>query len=302
MIAKGDGPFLKVSLEGKGVQEGSVRTDLLAGILDGLQLSLYRLALVLTGKSSSRRTGAFPIEIKEACALKLVGIEKGSVTLALDLAAYPGLDDEGLGVRSITTLVEGVSLMEGDKPTVPHEFDLGVLEGLHDMSNALDSDVERIGFELSGPTSKRSASLTRSQKAWLSQTIQRAEKSQKEVSGVLREIDLERKQCQVYPPNARCLKCSYPPELEVDLIRSLDHEITIVGIATSRPGEEGIREFTVREIRSIGDISPPERETLTSRRLLETGLGGMWAGRIDTVDPIEYAEELRRKALRREGQ
>jgi len=83
-------------------------------------------------------------------------------------------------------------------------------------------------------------------------------------------------------------------ELRLETIVERDGEIYLRGLPYRR-GEKV--EMTVRPIKPSEARKPP----LTARRLLASGLVGMWKDREDIGDSVAYARYLRERAERRGG-
>ena len=291
--------MLTVSLTGKGVVKGTLRANRLATVLEDLQNTVNRIGMVVTGRTSTGRTGAFPKKISEACALAIVGIHGGSVAIDLRLVPSPSLDLEGLGERSIQVLVEGVSALETGDGHVPKEFDIGVLETLDRLTRNLDDEVDRISFDLKGRHPVRKASLTRTSKDRLSALVRSTTNWMVDLSGDLREVDLERSRCQVFPLEGGHVRCSFPTELGPDLAALLGRRVRLHGLAEGRYGTDAIQMFRIQDILGEEGMADGPPRVMTARALLDSGLTGMWADRVDVVDPVAYSDELRRLAGRR---
>jgi hypothetical protein len=298
-LTMGDQTLLTVSLTGKGVVKGTLRADRLVTVLDDLQNTLNRIGMVASVRSSTGRTGAFPKDIKEACALTIIGIRKGSVAIDLRLIPSPSLDHEGLGDRSITALVDGVSSLESGIDQVPKDFDIGVLEKLDSLVSVMDDDIDRISFNLKGRKRAKRASLTRASRARLSTLVNSTNKWMLELSGDLLELDLERNRCQVFLSEGGYVRCSFPGEMASDLSSLFGRRVRLHGLAEGRYGTDTIQGFQIQDILGEEGEADMPPKTLTARTLLDTGLTGMWADRVDVVDPVAYADELRRLAGRR---
>lgn len=73
-----------------------------------------------------------------------------------------------------------------------------------------------------------------------------------------------------------------------------DGEISVTGL----PCKKG---QYVEMILLIEPRATPERPHLTARRLLDSGLIGLWKDREDIKDSATYARQLRERAQRRRG-
>jgi hypothetical protein len=81
--------------------------------------------------------------------------------------------------------------------------------------------------------------------------------------------------------------------INVDAVLSKDGELSINGL----PFKKGDRvKMTIRR-----DVGLRKKIPLTGRRLIGSGLVGMWEDRTDIGDSVEFARKLREKAQRRQG-
>lgn len=83
-------------------------------------------------------------------------------------------------------------------------------------------------------------------------------------------------------------------ELRVETVVEQDGEIRLRGL----PYKKGQRvEMTVRAVQAEKEVRP----ALTARKLLSSGLIGMWRDREDIGDSVAYARKLRERAQLRGG-
>lgn len=81
--------------------------------------------------------------------------------------------------------------------------------------------------------------------------------------------------------------------INLDAVLNKDGEISINGL----PFKKGDRvKMTIRK-----EVATKKRIPLTGKRLLESGLVGMWEDRTDIGDSVEFARKLRENAQRRPG-
>jgi hypothetical protein len=79
--------------------------------------------------------------------------------------------------------------------------------------------------------------------------------------------------------------------ISLDAVLNKDGELSINGL----PFKKGDRvKMTIRR-----ESSTKKRTPLTGKRLLESGLVGIWEDRTDIGDSAEFARKLREKAQRR---
>jgi len=81
--------------------------------------------------------------------------------------------------------------------------------------------------------------------------------------------------------------------INLDAVLNKDGELSINGL----PFKKGDRvKMTIRK-----EVATKKRIPLTGKRLLESGLVGIWEDRTDIGDSVEFARKLREKAQRRWG-
>ncbi len=77
--------------------------------------------------------------------------------------------------------------------------------------------------------------------------------------------------------------------MRINRVVQKDGEVLIQGL----PCKKG------QQLEIILLFQPPQRETLTANKLLNSGLAGLWNDRNDIGDSAEYARKLRDEAQRR---
>ena len=81
--------------------------------------------------------------------------------------------------------------------------------------------------------------------------------------------------------------------INLDAVLNKDGELSVNGL----PFKKGDRvKMTIRK-----EVATKKRTPLTGKRLLESGLVGIWEDRTDIGDSVEFARKLREKAQRRWG-
>jgi hypothetical protein len=138
--------LLSVRAEGPATEGGRLPLAELARIVGGLQMTLERLALALTGSSVTR--GRRPREVVEAVRLDFAGFRPGSAILDLTPSSQ-GLDD--LLVASLDALQEGVSSVSRGIKVLPQYFTSQVINGLRELAGGINpGNMTAISFARHG--------------------------------------------------------------------------------------------------------------------------------------------------------
>jgi hypothetical protein len=308
-------PLLTIRLEGGAVQEGRVSVDALTEVLKKVQLCVKRLGLVLTGQTGTAKPGRIKGEVEAACNLDVVAIEPGSFLVGVDIPVGQGPQQDLFGTReplgqvAIDKMLEGIELLGQDSPRLVNEFDYGVLVALRDASHLLDRGIDHVEFTRRGNGApRRRVNLNRRVRERVLENITGPIKSAVEVKGVLREVDLEHRSCQIYPQSGLHIDCSFQEQHEPLIIELLDSFVVATGEATLREADGRIKSMQIQDIEGREQAPTlaaegPAVKPKTGRELLQalraSGLVGMWQDRQDIGDSSEFARRLRERAQKR---
>jgi hypothetical protein len=125
--------LLRVHAEGPAAEEGRLPLAELARIAAGLQLTLERVALALTGKDPRGRR---PRDIVEAVRLDFVGFGRGSVIL--DVARPGHSEADELLAESLQVLEQGVAAVQ-QGGALPALFTPTVINGLRELAGGVNA-------------------------------------------------------------------------------------------------------------------------------------------------------------------
>ncbi|WIM94155.1 hypothetical protein ACTOB_006156 [Actinoplanes oblitus] len=141
------GEDLVVRAVGPATEGGRLPLSELARLAGGLQASLERIALSLSGNTS--RPGRRPREIVDAVRLDFVGFASGSAVLHISRTGQHGLDD--LLSTSLDVLEAGVGSLHRDPSTLPPHFTPQVVNGIRDLTGGISAGgVTGIEFSRGG--------------------------------------------------------------------------------------------------------------------------------------------------------
>ena len=140
--------LLSVHAEGPATEGGRLPLAELARIAAGLQVTLERLALALTGTYVAR--GRRPRDVVEAVRLDLAGFRSGSAIIDI-VRPYPTdeINHEGdsLLVDALRALEDGVAIVRSEELPPPY-FTPQVISGLRELAGGINvGNLTRISFD-----------------------------------------------------------------------------------------------------------------------------------------------------------
>ncbi|GID29449.1 hypothetical protein [Paractinoplanes brasiliensis] len=138
---------LVIRAVGPATEGGRLPLSELARLAGGLQASLERIALVISGGPT--KPGRRPRDIVDAVRLDFVGFQSGSAVLSIARTGQLSLDD--LLNNSLDALEDGVNQLLRDPLTPPPLFTPQVINGIRDLTGGIGSStVTRIEFWRAG--------------------------------------------------------------------------------------------------------------------------------------------------------
>ncbi|SDT48796.1 hypothetical protein SAMN04489716_4058 [Actinoplanes derwentensis] len=138
-----DDTDLIIRATGPATEGGRLPLSELARLAGGLQASLERIALSISGNTN--RPGRRPREIVDAVRLDFVGFRQGSAILQVARTGQLSLDD--LLGSSLDALEAGVNSLHRDPTVLPTHFTPQVINGIRDLTGGISmSNVTRIEF------------------------------------------------------------------------------------------------------------------------------------------------------------
>lgn len=290
-------PLLTICLKGPNVHEGRILLSDFIQIVQKTQLAIRRTALSIIGKSKEIHPGRPQKDIAEACNLELVGFRPGSVEVDLDFSKKPepklfqGYD---IGNQALKTVVQGINILDHKPLTQPPYFDQGVLLVLEDLGKSLTpQSIETIEYNIREETDILKAHFTPAVREKIVKYLQEPTTGMTNIQGILLELNIEKKTCQVFPEEGIYVRCSYEEDLEPILIEGLKSRVRVSG-----EGRFSV-EKTVPDhlkIKYVQILEAPEKNQLdlftpqTDPILQLSGLGKeIWKG----VNPDDYVHKLR---------
>ncbi len=139
-----DGVDLVVRAVGPATEGGRLSLSELARLAGGLQASLERVALSISGGAT--KPGRRPREIVDAVRLDFVGFQKGSAVLNVSRTGQISLTEDLLGL-SLDALQHGIDSLVRDPNVLPPHFTPQVVNGLRDLTGGIGpGNVTRIEF------------------------------------------------------------------------------------------------------------------------------------------------------------
>ena len=282
-------PLLEVRLVGPGVTEGKIYISDLVLLGQGLQTALNSVAWGLLNNAPGRRGARLPDDIREQCALQLVGLTSGSVVLRLDLVRDA---DSSIGVEALEKLITGLPPLEQSEGHLPIELDARVLSAWHDMGKMgkiFQRGIERAEFCLTIKGTTRRYDFLPQTLARLSDRV-RARLQVKTIEGRLLMADFEgKRRCRVHPVSGPPIPCTFSEAIADKVKGALTSWVRVTGKAKVDLASGAIKTFAIREIELL-DVTPraplPQPEDFWQRKTLEE------LASEQGVEPISRLEDI----------
>ena len=240
---------LTVRFEGPVVREHRMPLQDMVLFAANLQKAVDRVARVLLGQSQSVQAGRKPTDIAKACALEIVSVGPGSLTLVCDLPHDSQADMfPDLGEQAVTCLVEGIEIIGRTGDALPRGYDKGVLLALREAGKLLDHGVECISYDLAARKRHWRSSYGRSEHDRLVARIQEPVHNRRSIEGRLlmgdfRETGLR---CRVHPALGRPVVCLFTEQQRDAVLGALTKYVRLVGEASISNGE--IKSLSIEDV------------------------------------------------------
>lgn len=258
---------LRIHLEGPAVRRHRIALHDLVLFCGQLQAAVDRVARVLLGETESMRPGRKRTEIKSGCALDIVRIDPGSLSVLCDLPfqdqhSFPFMTDD-LGEEALAAFVDGISLLENSQAPLPKGYDKGVLIALRESGKLLDHGIERISFSLQTRGRACNSTYTPEVHAALVARIQEPVQNRRTIEGRLLMGDFKETalRCRVHPPIGKPISCSFDEPLKEAVLSLLTHYVRLVGDASESDGE--IVSLTIEDIEALDNAPEEESASMT---------------------------------------
>lgn len=205
-----------------------------------LQTAIDRIGRVLLGQNTSIRRGRKPAEIERACALEIVEVRGGSLTMTCDLPQEEQTSLIGhLGEEALTSFVQGIEAIDSQqRPYMPKGYDKGVLLALREGGKLLDHGIERITFDLRTPNGHWSPVYTPDTHTRIVAQIQEPVENKRTVEGRLLMGDFRETgfRCRLHPSVGPPISCTFGEEQREAVLAALTRYVRLVGEAREADG------------------------------------------------------------------
>lgn len=302
---------LTIHLEGPALTRNRMALRDLILFAGQLQTAIDRIGRVLLGQDTSVRPGRKPAELERACALEIVEVKGGSLTMVCDLPQEEQTSLLGhLGEEALTSFVQGIEAIDSQqRPYMPKGYDKGVLLALREGGKLLDHGIGRITFDLRTPNGHWNPVYTPDTHTRLVAQIQEPVENKRTVEGRLlmgdfRETGLR---CRLHPSVGSPVSCTFGEEQREAILAALTRYVRLVGEAREtdgtiqtlriedveildRPGdaETGEQDINFDTSRTLEDLA--EQQGVAVPAMFDSLLGDFWP-EDENID--EFTETVR---------
>jgi hypothetical protein len=276
--------FLSVHAEGPAADGGHLPLTELARIVSGLQVTLERLALALSGTLVSR--GRRPRDVVEAVRLDLAGFRSGSAIIDIvrppqpDPAANP---DDTLLSDSLNALEDGIARVRSGSQ-LPIYFTPQVITGLRELAGGINpSNLTRISFDRPDGRQFVMDAVFREQ---LRRVTAQTPEASATVVGRIQMGDFS-------PAALRCridtFAGSVPADFDADLrdsvLDAMDQMVMVTGIAELQPDGATVRVLHISALEALPTARISPLATLQRQQgVTEVTDVDQLRGRVDEAD------------------
>jgi hypothetical protein len=249
--------FLSIHAEGPATDGGHLPLAELARIVTGLQVTLERLALALTGTLVSR--GRRPRDVVEAVRLDLAGFRSGSAIIDIVRPVQTDLQlesDDTLLTDALNALEDGIARVRSGNQ-LPAHFTPQVITGLRELAGGINpSNLTRISFGRPDGHQFVMDAVFREQ---LRKVSARAPETSATVVGRLQMGDFS-------PAALRCridtfagsVLADFDADLRDTVLDAMDQMVMVTGIAELQPDGATVRVLHISALETLAEarISP----------------------------------------------
>lgn len=249
---------------GPATEGGRLALSELARLAGGLQASLERIALSISGGAA--RPGRRPREIVDAVRLDFVGFRAGSAALDIARTGQRSLDD--LLNSALDVLEEGINGILRDPLTTPPHFTPQVLNGIRDLAGGISpTGVTRIEFWRAG--GKRFTIDEELQAAVRSVQFEPVQQTVT-VVGRLHMGDFS-------PAGLRCridtyagsVLCDFPQDLRDAVLDAMDQMVMAEGTGEFEPNGTSVHVLHLTRLEALSSAKPSSLDGLARQQQVE---------------------------------
>jgi hypothetical protein len=287
-----EGVDLVLRAVGPATEGGRLPLSELARLAGGLQASLERIALSISGGAA--RPGRRPREIVDAVRLDFVGFQEGSAVLDVARSGQPSLDD--LLESSLDVLEEGLKSLVDDPGRRPPHFSPQVINGIRELTGGISpSNVNRIEFWRAGERrfcidDQLQTAVRQAQFEMVQQTAT--------VVGRLHMGDFS-------PAGLRCridtyagsVLCEFALDLRDAVLDAMDEVVMAEGTAELDPNGASVHVLHLTRLEPLRSVRPRSLDSLARERRIQplSSLAELGGTPIDDFDSFLAAVQSARQ-------
>lgn len=243
---------LKIHFAGPAVQNHRIALLDLVSFCRQLQAAVDRAARVLLGSSSSIQSGRKPAEIRNACALDIVAVEGGSLTLTCDLPVKQQVEIfDDLGEEALVSVVNGISVLASPLESLPKGYDKGVLLALREAGRLFSHGISAINLDLQASKGAWHANYTPEIYQQITVRLHKPGANLRTLDGRLLMGDFKESglRCRLHPALGQPISCSFDETQKEAVLSALTRYVRLTGHAKEDEGK--ILAFKIEDIEII---------------------------------------------------
>src|SRR3990170_222386 len=252
---------LRIHMEGPAARHHRLALQDLVLFGRYLQTAIDRIALVLSGQDLSLQKGRKPAEVERSCALDVVAISPGSVSITCDLPSmgqHRPFDD--LGEEAVRAFVQGIGSIGNPEESLPRGYDKGVLLALREGGKLLDHGIERISYDFETGAGRWHSCYTQAVHQAVVARILQPIRHRSVVEGRLLMGDFKDTglRCRIHPPIGSPVQCEFDEGLKEAVLGGMMRYVRVVGEANEADGV--IRQLKIEDIELLDKTAEAEEK------------------------------------------
>lgn len=268
--------LLTIKLDGPKIKPGRIPLSDLVALGDRLMKAIERSAMILGGKAVSLKRGRRAKKLREPCALDLVSIGRGSVTLGFERTTkLPEFDETDPGLQVIEKSIQGLNKVVSDveKP-LPPGFDEGVLLAWRDVGKPLLSKrITKMEFTLNHKRTPLTVTYNKTGFNRIQKRIRKPVTNQRTIEGRLLMADFKEEgpRIRVHPSIGKPVICYFKDSLREEVYENILHFVEVTGEANINPQTGEIISIKISDVNRLESKEDELTDKLPSGSPLQEG-------------------------------
>ncbi len=268
--------LLSIKIDGPNIKPGRIPLTDLVALGESLTKAIERSALSLGGEVLSSKRGRRSRKLTDPCALELVSIGEGSVTLGFErVTKTPKFDEMDPGLQVIKKSLEGLNRITADvEEPLPVGFDIGVLRAWREVGRPIvNKHFTKMAFTLNHRKAPLTVIYDKHSYRKLESYIRVPVTNQRTIMGRLLMADFkdDGPRIRVHPSMGKPIVCYFDDAVREDVYANILHFVEVTGEANLDPHTDEIISIKISDINRLESKEHELEDKLPSGSPLRKG-------------------------------